>query len=664
MIGYPVRSIPCTILIIAALSSSAAAAVPARAAVSPPIGAGELLWRSPAGLVPLPVVDVRVSLRVTGVMVRGVVDQTFTNPTREVVEAVYVFPLPDRAAVDALEMRIGARRITAVVREREQARATYEKARSEGKKAALLDQERPNLFRSAVAGIRPGESIDVTLQYVEELDYEGGVFDLTFPLTYTPRYRPEESVSDPLRSGAFLPGRAATLPRASVEVHLEGGLPLESVRSVSHDIRVEEDGTGRRITLEGAPVLADRDFVLRFELAGGAIPGGAVFVEDRPEGRYALAMLIPPIGDTEPGWGLPTETLFVLDVSGSMAGPSIRQAKRALLRALEALRPGDTFNVMAFNDRSEVLGQQFLPASETELGDARRFIDGLRADGGTEILPALLRALRLMAEADPWPVRRIVLITDGAVSNEERVLSEVTGRLGECRLHLIGIGAAPNRFFMRRLALLGRGTQEIITSLAEVEARMNAFLGRIDRPVMTDLELAWEGATPESIYPETLPDLHAGEPLFVSIRLAPGSGETKAVLTGRLAGGSRGVDLRIVEGAPAGSGVATRWARARVDALLDRLRRGAAEAGIRRDVIDLARGFNLVTRYTSLVAVEEIPTTDGRWRSLPVPAALPDGSELFGMLPQGGTVAPLALRAGWILIAIGLSLTAFLLRRS
>ncbi|MCZ6697129.1 MAG: marine proteobacterial sortase target protein [Acidobacteria bacterium] len=652
----PVVAVLAQILAITALLQPHAIAAPVGTVTPSGVGAGELLWKSPSGFVPLPVMDIRVSLRVTGIMVRGVVTQTFTNPAPEVIEAVYVFPLPEKAAVDALEMRIGERRIVAVLQEKEQAKATYAKARSEGKKAALLDQARPNLFQSAVANILPGESVHVRLEYVEELDYVDGVLGLHFPLTFTPRYSPEvlERPTTPTGDALFLPAWASGRPSATIEVLIENGLPLGSIRSDSHPIRIDEEGARRRVTLEGGTVVADRDFVLRWEVKRGDTPGGAVFVEDRPEGRYALAMLIPPDDGAQPGYGLPTQTMFILDISGSMSGTSIHQAKRALRTALDSLRSGDTFNIIAFNDSSTAFSDHFVPARFTELEQARRFVGRLETGRGTRILPALLRGMALMAGADPWPVQRIVLITDGAVENEGNVFLEVTRRLGRSRMHLIGIGSAPNRFFMRRLARFGRGTFEIIASLHKVEERMAAFLGRIDRPVMTDIELTWEGTTPRSVHPETLPDLHAGEPLLVSLRFDPGAVDTRAILTGRLADGQIRVELPIVAGAERGSGIGTRWARARVETYMDELYRGAELETIRKSVIDVASPFNLVTRFTSLVAVEQQPSADGTWTSLPVAGGLPHGSRLLGQLPSGGTLGPLMLLSGLLLIALGL----------
>jgi Ca-activated chloride channel family protein len=251
----------------------------------------------------------------------------------------------------------------------------------------------------------------------------------------------------------------------------------------------------------------------------------------------------------------------------------------------------------------------------------------------------------MMALSDPWPAQRVILITDGAVGNEEEVFQRVSAGLGQARFHVIGIGSAPNRFLMRRLALFGRGTCDFIASVDEVAERMTAFLDRIDRPVMTDLGLDWEGPPPREVYPERLPDLYAGEPLYVSLRLDPHGEATRAILQGRLADRTVRTQLEVASGAPRGSGVATRWARARVRSAHGRLHRGADADLIRAEVIDVARAFNLVTRYTSLVAVEELRTAAGEWTTRPIPTGLPRGSTLLGLLSVAGVLYLLAYRA-------------------
>ncbi len=622
----------------------------------PAAGSGELLWKSARGFIPLPVVDMKVDLAVTGVMVRGTVIQVFRNSAPEVIEAVYLFPLPDGAAVDSMEMRIGDRRIRSVIEEKEEAKKTYERARGEGRKAGLVDQGRSNLFTTSVANINPGEEVTVTLRYLEEVVYRDGEFSLAFPLSITPRYTPSGKGPSLDRGieGLFVAPDHPLAPRAAIDVRIGGGVEVDEIRSASHSIHCEQEGSAWRVRLEGSPVVADRDFVLRWKVRGDESPSGTFFVEDREDGRYGLAMLLPPVPESRDGQGLPTETLFAIDVSGSMEGPSIDQAREALLKALDRLRPGDTFTILRFNQENELFSERFLSTSGASLDEARAWVRSLQASGGTEIGPALFRGLKMLADADPWPVQRLVLITDGAVNNEEELFTQVTSRLGKARLHIIGIGSAPNRSLVRRLAGFGRGAYEFIGSIEEIAARMDSFLRRIDRPVMTDLSLQWEGSAPPGSYPRRIPDLLAGEPLFVSVRLGASQDTSRAVLTGRTADGPIRLELGMEPAAPKGSGVATRWARAKVDELLEDLRRGADEAAVRPELISVAKRFDLVTRYTSLVAVEEFPSAVGPSTTRRVAGALPQGSTLLdGSLPQTGTSGPLMTIVGLFLLLLG-----------
>jgi len=460
-----------------------------------------------------------------------------------------------------------------------------------------------------------------------------------------------------VNDGCFVAADDSLAPRARIAATIRAGAAIDGVRSPSHSIRVEEEAGVLTITPDAGMVVADRDFVLRWRLRRGVEPEGTVYIEEREDGRYALLMLVPPTAESEAGWGLPTTTLFIVDVSGSMDGPSIRQARQALLTALDSLRPGDSFNLLRFNDRNEAYSDRFQAVTAETIGAAKSWIEALRASGGTEIVAAVTRGLGMMAESDPWPAQRVILVTDGAVGNEEEVFRRVSADLGKARFHVIGIGSAPNRYLMRRLASFGRGSCEFIAASGEIAERMTRFFGRIDRPVMTDLGLEWEGSPPVDVYPERLPDLYAGEPLYVSLRFDPGGAETRAVLRGRLADRAIRTDLAVSRGAPVGSGVATRWARARVASALARLHRGADADRVRAEVIDVARRFHLITRFTSLVAVEELRTANGEWTTHSIPAGLPDGTTLSGAtLPQGGTTGPLMVVAGILLLSISATL--------
>jgi Ca-activated chloride channel family protein len=620
------------------------------------IGTGMLLWGLPGSRRQLPMLDLHVEIEVTGLMVHGTLTQAFENPTLETIEALYAFPLPERAAIHHMEIRIGERRIVSVIQEKKEARQTYETARREGRKAALLEQDRPNLFSTAVAGVNPGEEVHVRLEYVEELDYDEGAFRLVFPLTYTSRYGPptmaETDGGDWVSQAEGIP--AAEQPRVRLTVRLEAGLPLEEPLSDSHAITWWWDNEVMVIVPESeAPVPADRDFHLRFVPQVGHEPEATLLTEDREEGRYALLMVLPSPEAPEMT-GLATETLFIVDVSGSMGGPSIRQARAALAAAVERLHPDDAFNILAFNDSVRAFAIDYVPASDGERVQARRWIEGLAAGGGTRIDLALETGLGMVERDETWRVERIVFLTDGAVSTEDVVLERIRSRLGPARLHTLGIGAAPNRYLMRQMAAAGRGLCDFISRVDQAENRIDAFLSRLSRPVMTDIALTWEGVAPLETFPGRLPDLHTGELLTLSAWFGPGSGPGRLVLDGRIGGSRIRRVLDVGEGAGGPTGIATRWARAKVGDLMDSLHEGAEPDAVRQAVIDVSRRFGIMTRFTSLVAVEEFPTANGENRRVTVPSTVPTA----GQLPQGGTPEPL-IRLAMILCALAAGVTGF-----
>ncbi|MEZ4649805.1 MAG: VIT domain-containing protein [Candidatus Eisenbacteria bacterium] len=673
------------------------------------VGSGELLCRTADGFTPMPILGMDVSIDITDVLVRGRLDQVFLNPDPVGIEAIYVFPLPEDAAVDAMEIRVGDRIVRAVVRERQEARRTYEEARDTGRKAALIEEERPNLFTASVANIGPGETVTVHLEYLEEIRPEADRYGLHFPLTLTPRYTPDgqSPVSLPVAAGSpasidplcdastvqppFSQHGTPLAPRAIIEVRLFTPRPFARVESSSHDIvTVTEDGL-TTVRTRRESVRADRDFVLEWTVDRGEEPTPSVYAEDVGDDRFLLLTVQPPRPDAarEVAAEVSTETLFVLDVSGSMDGPSIEQAREALVHAVDRLGPGDAFNVLWFNDRYGSFAPDFVPVTQDEVRRARSWIRHLEATGGTEIHPAFLRALELCrmqpndgttrggrrteagdsggAATRPASQRRIVFLTDGAVSNEEALLADVVAKRGEVRIHVVGIGHAPNRFLMQKLAEEGRGLLTSIGGTEEVGPRIEAFLERIDRPVLTDLTLS--GLPPNAeLVPATLPDLYVDGALQVSVRVPGGArnGVNPSYdglrLSGRAGGTPWQHDVRMLE-VGHGSGIGTRWARFQVDDALGRLRRGADSGAIRTEVIALGLGFHIVTPYTSLVAVEEIATAATPAVPAPVANALPAGSTLGsaigGGLPRGGTNEPLWTLLGWIALGLGASL-AFL----
>ena len=518
----------------------AAAGAADPAAVSPRrVTEGTLFWKTGQGQVAAPVLATDVEIRVTGMIARARVHQEFTNPAAEWAEGVYVFPLPDDAAVDHLRMRVGDRIIEGMIRERAAAKAAYTQARQQGQRASLVEQERPNVFTTSVANIPPGASITIEIEYQQTVHYDAGEFRLRFPMVVGPRYLPGEPVA--ATDGAGLAPDTDQVPDASrisppvrppdegpinpirLRVELDPGLPLAAVDSSYHPIHAVPLGGDRyEITLAEQIVAADRDFELVWRPVAGEAPTAALLVEPKGEFMYALLMVMPPAASA-PRARVPREVTFVLDHSGSMGGASIDQAKAALILALHRLTPADTFNVIRFNHRTDSLFAAPQPASTANVRAAERYVGAIRADGGTEMLPALERALEPTEGAGR--LRQVIFLTDGAVGNESRLFEAIRERLGDRRLFTIGIGSAPNSHFMREAARLGRGTFTYIGSPAEVQEKMVALFRKVEAPAVADITLELAGAADAELLPVPDPGSLPGR---AGGRRAPGAHAARA----------------------------------------------------------------------------------------------------------------------------------------
>jgi Ca-activated chloride channel family protein len=613
--------------------------------------AGGLLIRQPDGLHAAPALETDVEVEVTAMIGRTRVSQRFHNPTSTWVEAVYVFPLPEKAAVDTLRMKIGERIIEGQVQERAKARATYARAKSEGRKASLVEQERPNLFTTSVANLGPGEEIEVVLTYQEEIRYDTGRFSLRFPMVVGPRYIPgataidgfaepgwaantaevpdAERITPPISASASDSGEGRKQP-VSIRVRIEAGFQLVDIESASHPVRVRaRRGDVYEIELSDGPVPANADFVLSWRPVVGKAPGAALFYEQQGGEHYALLMVLPPSVENPSQTRLSKETIFVIDTSGSMGGDSIRQARSALVDALGRLDPGDAFNVIRFDSSFERLYQDARAADSATIAEAVDWVRRLDARGGTEMLPALEAALAQGSEMRA--VRQVIFMTDGAVGNESALFRAIKRDLGRSRLYTVGIGSAPNSHFMSKAAEFGRGTFTYIAHPEEVEARMGELFAKLDSPVLHDLRIGWDAAGVE-VWPKRLPDVYLGEPVVIAARMPASVGEV--VLTGRRGPEGFRVDLD-VRGGSKHVGVGRLWARRKITALMNSLQDGADVEGVSSEVAQLGIAHHLVTRWTSLVAVDVTPTApvDVVPERRAVPSLLPRGwslRKLFG----------------------------------
>jgi Ca-activated chloride channel homolog len=640
---------------------------------------GTLLLRDRAGVTftaPLLATDVRI--RVSGMVARAELTQTFSNPSAGWLEGVYLFPLPENAAVDHLRMRIGGRAVEGEIRERGEARRAYTSARSAGNRAALLEQERPNVFTSSVASIGPNERVTVDIEYEQTLRYEAGPdgagrWSLRFPTVVAPRYLPA-GVADAARlSAPVLPPRRDEPPvnPVTISVELDAGVPIATLDSPYHKISVRSlDERRAFIELADGATPATRDFELVWTPVLAAAPRAAWFTERRGERSYGLLMLMPPNAPRAPGRALerlPREAIFVIDTSGSMYGASISQAIEALELAIDRLAPGDRFNVIEFNSTARALFPDARPATRDNRTLARGWVRALRAQGGTEMAKAL--DLALNGRQDPSRVRQVVFLTDGQVGNEDELFRLIAGKLGDSRLFTVGIGAAPNSHFMTQAAKEGRGTFTYIGRIGEVRDKMTGLFAKLESPVLSGIRIDWpEGAGVES-WPTRIPDLYAGEPVVVTAALDRVEGVARV---SGLRGGApweAGVVLDPKTGRDA-AGVGVLWARDKIAALSEALATQGGGDEARGEIVKLALAHHLVSRYTSLVAVDRAPArpADEDLKTMSVPLNLPEGQSYeaifgpaIGELPQGATDSRLHIALGLVFMLAGLLL--LLLRR-
>ncbi|MGF6230672.1 Ca-activated chloride channel family protein [Inquilinus ginsengisoli] len=619
---------------------------------------GALLFRAneKGRYVEAPRLGTDVDLTVSGPTARVHVTQVFQNPTDQWVEAVYVYPLPEDGAVDTLKMVVGDRVITGDIAAREEARRTYEAAKQAGRTAGLVEQERPNLFTTSVANVGPGETVLIRIEYQETVRQSGDRFSLRVPLVVAPRYTPApvaqsvdfkpgqgwgRTMTDPV------PGRDRITPPVldprdnapvnpvTLTVKLQAGFPLGEVVSANHAVDVETQGPDSRVIRMKGPVPANRDFELSWTAAAGATPSVGLFRERVAGEDYLLAFVTPPaLQQAEDK--RPRDVVFVIDNSGSMGGASMDQAKSSLLYALGRLSPADRFNVVRFDDTLDVLFPDVVPADAEHVGRARSFVSGLEASGGTEMVPAMQAALAEHGDDGRARLRQVVFLTDGAIGNEQQLFDTIAGMRGRSRVFMVGIGSAPNTFLMSRAAELGRGTFTQIGAPDQVEERMRTLFEKLESPVVTNLSASFSAGGADAT-PETLPDLYRGEPVVLAARLAALSGtiEVKGMI------GDRPwiVTLPVAQAAK-GEGLSKLWARRRIaDAeVAQTLGQIDAEQADQR-ILSLALQHHLVTRLTSLVAIDRTPRRpDGATLSRnDIPLNLPAGwdfDKVFGARPK------------------------------
>jgi Ca-activated chloride channel homolog len=612
---------------------------------------GALLLRDGERFVEAPQLGTDIDLTVSGPTARARISQIFRNPTQSWVEAVYVYPLPDGGAVDMLKMVVGDRIIVGDVKERGAAKVVYEQAKANGQKAVLMEQDRPNIFTNSIANIGPGETVVVQIEYQEPVRQLGNEFSLRIPLVVAPRYNPAPliqsvdfhgqgwgNVSDPVPDRERIeppvldPRVDAPVNPVAIKINLQAGFPLGEVKSHHHAIKTESPSDDARvITLDDKVAPADRDFELTWKPAATTAPSVGLFREHVADGDYLLAFVTPPALIDAEQQARPREVIFVIDNSGSMGGTSIAQAKASLLYGLDHLKPADRFNVIRFDNTMDVLFADTVPADGSHLGQAKGFVSALQANGGTEMVPPMKAALTDQRDADSNYLRQVIFLTDGEIGNEQQLFDTIAAMRGRSRLYMVGIGSAPNTFLMTRAAEIGRGTFTHIGSVEQVEERMRSLFDKLENPIVTNLTASYSAEA--DVTPGVLPDLYRGEPVVLAAKLVAPDGTIE--IKGRI--GDRPWTVRLpLANAAAGRGLSKLWARRKIsDAEVARTLGNATQEDTDRRVLSLALDHHLLSRLTSLVAVDETPSrpAGARLARAELPLNLPAGwdfNKVFG----------------------------------
>ena len=569
--------------------------------------------------------DTSVEMDITGNINRVIVEQVFTNPSDKWAEGVYVFPLPEDSAVDQLRMYVDERVIEGQIHEKEEAKKIYEKAKSEGKSASLVEQQRPNIFTTNVANIAPGGKIKVAIEYQQAVSISNNRYSVRFPMVVgdryipgAPIYTPDDSlgtsfntneVKDASKITPISENHVRTLVDENyetnlpvrIDINLNAGFAIDTLNSTYHKVKTESlNQTTKYITLAEASQL-DRDFELTWSANRSNEPEVALFAQENDNNVYLMLMAIPPKNEVFKRSDRPRELIFIIDSSGSMSGDSMRQAKDSLYEALERLKPTDRFNIIDFDSEFEPLFDSAMMASKFHMSEARGFIRKIDADGGTEMYNPIDFALKSRDSESKNYLRQIVFITDGQSSNEASIFNNVSYNIQNDRFFTIGIGSAPNSYLLTKLADFGRGAFTYIGSQQEVSQKMNRLFEKLESPALTDIQVNFPPEITSELAKDVIHDLYAGETITAAFKMnaLPDSLE----ITGKTIDGefNKTITIDKISGT---SGVDILWASRKIDRLTDIFNNtfsSKATELAKKDITEISLDYHLVSRFTSLV---------------------------------------------------------------
>lgn len=591
----------------------------------------------------LPLKSTSASVEIASVIANVKVTQVYKNEGKKALEAIYIFPASTRAAVYDMKMTIGERTIQAVIKEREQARSDYEQAKQEGKSASLLEQQRPNIFQMNVANIMPGDEIKVELFYTEMLIPEKGIYEFVYPTVVGPRYSNKAentaTASDKWVANPYTTEGQKPLYNFDIQVNLNAGIPVKDVSCNTHETDiVYRSASNASINLKkGNEFEGNRDFILKYRLQGNQIQSGVLLYEGKDE-NFFLAMVQPPQRVSQ-NLIPPREYVFIMDVSGSMNGFPIDISKKLMRNLLKNLRGNDRFNVILFAGASNLLSETSLPVTEANIQKAVDLIDRQEGSGGTEIIPALEKALAIKG-MDGY-ARSFVIATDGYVDVEKQTFDLIRKNLGNASFFSFGIGSSVNRYIIEGMARVGNGEPFVIEQPDKAEAIAEQFREYIQTPVLTNIKVSFSGLNVYDAEPLNVPTLFADRPLLIYGKYK-GQATGKITITGKTGEGNfnKTFDVGSIKASKENSALTYLWARHRIMLLDDYGKVSGETEDLKKEVLNLGLKYNLLTAYTSFIAIDsEVRNNTGTSTTVKQPLPLPHGVSNYAVGNAGGVAA-------------------------
>ncbi len=583
----------------------------------------------------LPLQHTGVDVTVSGTIADVTVTQVYKNEGKVPLEAIYVFPASTRAAIYGLEMDVAGKKIKAVIKEKDLARQEYETAKSQGKSATLLEQHRPNVFQMNVANILPGEAIQVTLRYTELLVPTDGVYEFVYPTVVGPRYHNSPPLTASTQTllppgnwveNPYLKEGEAPKNTFDLTAKIKAGMPIASASVAMHQVTTSYTGK-EEVLVKLKPEECNggnRDYILQYRLKGDQINTGILLFPGEKE-NFFLAMIQPPkrvTPDKLPG----REYIFVVDISGSMSGFPIETSKKLLKELIGSLKPTDVFNVLTFAGGNALMHPTSVPANSENIKAAIKTIEGYQGGGGTELLPALTKGLNLPKQNGYS--RSFVIATDGYITVEKQAFDLMQKQLGDANFFTFGIGSSVNRFLLEGMARVGKGEVFVITDPKEADFYAKKFKTYVESPVLTNVKVNYGTLAAYDVEPSAIPDVLADRPIIV-VGKYTGMPTGKITVTGTTGEGKFSTELDLATASTSTEHHALRylWARTRIQMLDDynALGYGADKEIIKKEVTALGLQYNLITAYTSFIAIDERVRTDGKPHTVVQPLPLPEG---------------------------------------